>query len=159
MKTFPEFDVIGPDALRPGEIVGVMSIHGLTFGLSVVDPKESTDATAIAVFEPRKSGLRPSESAAKSLVRFTDVRVAVDFSASAVFASDGLGSRGHVALCDGSLGVFASIARRPHSLHRFDDGREMTPKFGITFPRWSIESRDEDGSWKTLAAFDFTEKE
>jgi hypothetical protein len=156
---FPKFTPIEINAVEPGTFCGF--IHGahLHFGIAVkyVDGVRSTFVSV----SPGSSayGHRVGVSAAIGpAIIFSNPRVRLAFGSGAPRTGRPTHEiAGALVLVDGKLGIAALIEARLGWLFNLENGERMerNEQLHPYFPSWSVETKDDDGTWTTLCEFNF----
>jgi hypothetical protein len=165
MEHFPTFQAQDVDSAKPGTFYGFMNGGKLYLGFRITPPPHLPQAFVSLTPGSPQFGSRPGIVFAenfgpKSLIAFSDARVRLPFDAEAAQtlpkAEDIAGS---VVLIDGTLAIAAFFDRGDCRFFDLTNGAmvERKERFRPYFPVWSIETKDADGSWKTLRAFNFAD--
>ena len=129
----------------------------LSIGFDAGQPQFVSISPSVPEFDGRAGGIRPKDFGPASVIAFEKIRVRVPFGHGRVGKStDEI--PGALALIEGILGIAALSTPQGHI--RLSDGEVMDRKsqFHPYLLSWSIETRDEDGSWAILCALNFADR-
>ena len=168
MEHFPKFEAEEIGKVKPGTFCGFMKNGKLHLGFAFVNPLHRTPGYSALDFLSLSPGVEAFDNRpgfgggadnffAKSLIIFPDARIRLPFEAGST--RTGMSDEeiaGAVVLIDGVLAISALVERSAR-LISLEDGTPMTRRapFHPYFPSWSVETKDTDGTWKTLCAFNF----
>ena len=168
MEHFPNFQAQKLEAATPGTFCGFMNGGKLHLGFVVTNPDpNSRGANALVSISPgspdckNRPGMASAESFGNNkVIAFKDTRIQLHFDMDVGRPSDKIEDiAGAVILIDGGIGIAALSNAAKGQIFDLANGTVT----GATENRhpycrtWSVETRDSDGLWKTLCAFDFAD--
>jgi hypothetical protein len=169
MKQFPSFQSKTKEDATPGSLYGFMNQGTFHLGFLIVLPNTTGSKVFISIVPgaPRL-GSRPGIVGAEhfgegALICFDDARIRLPFGQGTTHTGKEPNEiAGAIVLIGGALGIAALVDDRDDSkgeIFNFVDGKRMERKkqFHPYFPSWSIETKDDDGTWKKLFAFTLEE--
>ncbi len=131
---------------------------GFAIGYSSGGQEFISIAPGVSAFGNRPGFIAADGFGVASVVLFDDARIKLPFRPDA--ARTGKNPEdiaGAVVLIDGALGVAALLQPAQGGILHLAKGTPMTRREEVDpyFPSWSVETKDSDGRWITLCAFNF----